>query len=301
MDADQGTSSPAVAAETADGQRRFREELERIPTVSHEVYGSCLAPEYPSQLLIALGHLPVPTEPGVRVMERALIERARAAGLGGELGDLELLARLQHHGAATRLLDCSRNAFVALWFACRWEPGQDGVPIGFELGQNAVQLDTEMLRHGIDDLLAMASGRLLWWQPRGLSPRISAQQAVFVFGQTVDEPWGSIRLGTGGASLGGAGAIPGAALIFVSARLKAALNGIRWPLLGFSEESLFPDFDGFALAHGVGKPFPADFIMDTAGRPPPPAAPFASVLARGSRVDACLTPSPPPTMSSSST
>jgi hypothetical protein len=165
----------------------------------------------------------VPTEPGVRVMGRALIERPGAAGLGGELGDLELPARLQHHGAATRLLDCSRNPFVALWFACRWEPGQDGVLIGFELGQNAVHLHTEMLRHGIDDLLAMPSGRL------------------------------------------------------VSARLKAALNGIWWPLLGFSEESLFPDFDGFALAHGVGKPFPADFITDTAGRPRPPGAPFASV------------------------
>jgi hypothetical protein len=30
-------------------------------------------------------------------------------------------------------------------------------------------------------------------------------------------------------------------------------------LLGFSEESLFPDFDGFALAHGVDRPFPAEF------------------------------------------
>jgi hypothetical protein len=30
--------------------------------------------------------------------------------------------------------------------------------------------------------------------------------------------------------------------------------------VGFSEESLFPDFDGFALAHGIGKPFPAQFI-----------------------------------------
>jgi hypothetical protein len=29
----------------------------KIPTVSHELYGSCLAPTYPSQLLIALGHL----------------------------------------------------------------------------------------------------------------------------------------------------------------------------------------------------------------------------------------------------
>ena len=50
----------------------------------------------------------------------------------------------------------------------------------------------------------------------------------------------------------------------ISAKLKAALNGIWGPLLGFSEESLFPDFDGFALAHGVDKPFPAGFVMDTA-------------------------------------
>ena len=34
---------------------------------------------------------------------------------------------------------------------------------------------------------------------------------------------------------------------------------------GFSEESLSPDFDGFALAHSVDKPFPAGFVMDTAG------------------------------------
>jgi hypothetical protein len=284
-------ASPAV------DQRRFREELERIPTLDHEVYGSCLAPAYPSQLLIALGHLAslsigawrgqasidwgldpslvrryrrhhqdglgsAPAEAGLRAVEKALIERARAAGLGSDLGELELLARLQHHGAATRLLDCSRNAFVALWFACRWEPEHDGVLVGFELGENAVHLDTEMLRYGVDDLLAMASGRLLWWQPRSLSPRISAQQAVFVFGEVVDEPWGSIRLGQGHVSLGGIGAVPGAALVFVSAKLKTALNGIWEPLLGFSEESLFPDFDGFALAHGVDKPFPTDFVTD---------------------------------------
>jgi hypothetical protein len=291
---DEVTSSAAAGEDVTAGQRRFREELERIPTVNHEVYGSCLAPAYPSQLLIALGqlaNLPIgawrgqasvdwdldpslvrrcrqqargsgsaPTEAGLRAVEKALIERARAAGLGTDLGELELLARLQHHGAATRLLDCSRNAFVALWFACRWEPDKDGLLIGFELGENAVHLDTTMLRHGLDDLLAMASGRLLWWQPRSLSPRISAQQAVFVFGQVVDEPWGSIRLGTGSVSLGDAGAIPGAALILVSAKLKAALNGIWGPLLGFSEESLFPDFDGFALAHSVDKPFPQGFI-----------------------------------------
>jgi hypothetical protein len=72
-------------------------------------------------------------------------------------------------------------------------------------------------------------------------------------------------LGEVGVSLGGTGVIPGAALIFVSAKPKEALNGILGPLLGFSEESLSPDFDAFALAHGVDKPFPAEFIMDTVG------------------------------------
>jgi FRG domain len=171
--------------------------------------------------------------------------------------ELELLARLQHHGAATRLLDYSRNAFVALWFACRWEPERDGVLLGFELGDNAVHLATELLRHSVDELLAMAAGRLLWWQPRSLSPRISAQQAAFVFGETVDERWGSIRLGQGEVSLGETGAVPGAALILVSAELEASLNGIWSRLFGFSAESLFSDFDGFALANGVDRPLPA--------------------------------------------
>jgi hypothetical protein len=33
------------AALTAS-ERRFREELKQIPTVNHEVYGTCIAPTY---------------------------------------------------------------------------------------------------------------------------------------------------------------------------------------------------------------------------------------------------------------
>lgn len=36
-----------------------------------------------------------------------------------QLYDLELLADLQHHGAATCLIDFTRNTLVALWFACK--------------------------------------------------------------------------------------------------------------------------------------------------------------------------------------
>ena len=35
---------------------------------------------------------------------------------GRKLGDIELLAKLQHYGAATRLLDFSKNVLIALWF-----------------------------------------------------------------------------------------------------------------------------------------------------------------------------------------
>ena len=57
MHADEITSPASVSEEVAAGRRRFREELKQIPTLNHEVYGRCLAPAYPSQLLIALGQL----------------------------------------------------------------------------------------------------------------------------------------------------------------------------------------------------------------------------------------------------
>ena len=43
-----------------------------------------------------------------------------------QLYDLELLADLQHHGAATCLIDFTRNALVALWFACQKSDDADG-------------------------------------------------------------------------------------------------------------------------------------------------------------------------------
>ena len=58
-----------------------------------------------------------------------LIEPARTRGFGSESGrrlsDLELLAKLQHFGARTGLLDFTWGPLVALWFACK-NPSQDG-------------------------------------------------------------------------------------------------------------------------------------------------------------------------------
>jgi FRG domain len=276
---------------------RWRRLLQEIPEIEHDLWGRLLAPGDPAQLIILLGQLAALqigawrgqadagwkvhsslarryqsekawlgprfklTEENIRKTEKEVVERARSAGLGEDLCELELLARLQHHGAATRLLDCTRSAFVALWFACRSEPEKDGLLLGFRLQEHAVHLNTEMLRWDIDKLLTHAKGKLLWWQPRDLSRRISAQQAVFVFGPVVDEAWGSMRLGDGEIDVGDVGKVPGAALMLIPAGLKATLNATWSDLFGFTEESLFPDFDGFAQAHGVARRFPLDFPL----------------------------------------
>jgi hypothetical protein len=42
------------------------------------------------------------------------------------LSDLELLLELQHYGAATGLVDFSRDFLIALWFAAHDNKGKNG-------------------------------------------------------------------------------------------------------------------------------------------------------------------------------
>ncbi|MEG3133068.1 FRG domain-containing protein [Rouxiella sp. T17] len=71
----------------------------------------------------------------MRDYERELLPIACHQGYGYEngrkLSDFKLLAKLQHHGAATRLIDVSRNMLVALWFECRSKTDQTGILLGW--------------------------------------------------------------------------------------------------------------------------------------------------------------------------
>ncbi|MFC6469182.1 FRG domain-containing protein, partial [Gordonia humi] len=51
----------------------------------------------------------------------------RRLGIDGaqHLGDYEILARLRHHGALTRLVDCTTDPFIALWFLCSNDESRD--------------------------------------------------------------------------------------------------------------------------------------------------------------------------------
>ena len=59
-------------------------------------------------------------------VNKDLIKEARRQGHdqknGQQLSDLELLAELQHFRAATCLIDFTRSALVALWFAVSQTP-----------------------------------------------------------------------------------------------------------------------------------------------------------------------------------
>jgi len=217
-----------------------------------------------------------PGESEVQRLESALIERARRVGHDTDLSELELLARLRHHGAATRLLDATRNAFVALWFACRQQQDTAGILIGFGLrdSNDAIEVTTEMVKLSLREVLDVADGRLLWWQPRDVTPRIVTQHALIVLGTTdqilrasalrfapVDSDPIVSPSGNEFGSLGGA------ACILITPQLKRTLNTMWSSVFGFTDEVMFPDFDGFAHAHRETTEYPIDFGVTRSPRP----------------------------------
>ena len=103
---------------------------------------------------------------------------------GERLSDLELLAVLQHYGAATRLVDVTRNVLVALWFASepgtlqsRMGGGPDGVMFGVDISNCTLPETAE--RQSIRTL--RRNSGLVHWEPPPLEQRIRAQQGSFIF------------------------------------------------------------------------------------------------------------------------
>ena len=80
-----------------------------------------------------------------------LIEKARLLGHdqknGQRLSDLELLAELQHFGAATCLIDFTRNALVALWMACQQSTTKDANGKVFAVHSSHLLMIQALLHH----------------------------------------------------------------------------------------------------------------------------------------------------------
>ena len=197
--------------------------------------------------------------------ERLLLADAKNQGYGyhngRELSDLELLASLQHYGAATRLLDFSQSAYVALWFACREDPEETGIVFGMDTSTIRLIREPNLARADMSTILTSESRykpNIVRWEPPPLYRRISAQRSVFVISTCTNYGWGSIEIPDAFSS----DAYQGEDLfaIAISPRMKQEMS-TQWGLVfGFSTDSMFPDIAGFGQHHGPGSSFEWNFF-----------------------------------------
>ena len=171
---------------------------------------------------------------------------------GRQFKQLEMLAELQHHGAATCLIDFSYSAQIALWFAC----GQDSKtsqdcdsktlkdcensPNGkvfavYNQLPDFKKVKSNMLNNDIDFFLQdEETSPLYYWQPRQQNNRIIAQQSIFLFGRPEFDAYDEC--------------------VILADNKQDILTELK-QVSGITEAMLFPDFEKFAFLRREEKPY----------------------------------------------
>ena len=190
--------------------------------------------------------------------ETDLIQGARHAGHGRhegrDLSDLELMALLQHYGAATRLLDVSRNALVALWFSASAAPMREGLILGFSERPMALLKDQDHVGRPVAEVVqqVMANGqpeKVGHWTPPALSGRMAAQEAGLLLMPTIADARGTLGVFDWDDPM------PDVYAIAVSKPLKADFaEQCSKGVFGYRADMMFPDLAGFANYHSPSAP-----------------------------------------------
>ena len=163
--------------------------------------------------------------------------------------DLRCLALMQHHGAATRLLDFTKSPFVAAFFAL--ESAARDVAV-FALNTPALwhavpDFDISLTRSQIDPRVPgnferyFASNRmpLLWFgEPSVMDARLVAQSGLFVLPGVLDQPLDVILDGYGGSEQ-----LLTQFILPLDMRDEAMRALYR---MNVTYATLFPDLDGLA-------------------------------------------------------
>jgi hypothetical protein len=186
-----------------------------------------------------------PDEEDLVNYEKQLLRLADHRGFryqdGRRLPDFELLARLRHHGAATRLIDATRNALVGLWFCCSSLPKKAGLLVGVHTSYIS-GYEGEAETRDYDEVVAdLDEEQLKTWEPSPHSPRVAAQHSQFLYSALSAEKTGTLVLPEKKSVLA----------IAITPQLKAHSEKILSQVFDIRRLTLFPDFDGLSSSRGV--------------------------------------------------
>ncbi|MBO3697467.1 FRG domain-containing protein [Roseivirga sp. E12] len=183
----------------------------------------------------------------IRNYETRLLDYATHQGYryheGRDLSDFELLAKLQHHGAATRLIDFSCSALTALWFCVSSLPDDMGLLIGLNtryIGGGEKQVHN-LTYEEIISACDKYTNPSLWDSPSTTS-RISAQNAQFIYSKIGEHKAGSLMTFYEGDVN---------SFIPISPKLKVECSEILSNVYNIRKSTLFPDIDGFGAANAA--------------------------------------------------
>jgi len=228
--------------------------------------------------------------PAMRAHETEMLRQARMIGADNAqyMGDWEILARLRHHGAATRLIDCTTDPFVALWFlvdddspdgAGGTQRDHDGLLLALQRKQfEPIKRPYDRNYDGaFDDGREPAA--LIYTTPP-IDPRIAAQRGVFILHT---EPraateWPESELGPltypspqweknhakklaslcDGEDLAKRrgrmnSAFPDTIALVVPSQVKSILLEMLETNFGFTRATMFPDFAGMGEYYAVAR------------------------------------------------
>ncbi|MBA0195948.1 FRG domain-containing protein [Pectobacterium brasiliense] len=191
----------------------------------------------------------------MRDYERELLLNAQHQGYhfenGRTLSDFELLAKLQHHGAATRMIDVSRNILVALWFACDSMRDKTGLVFGLHYSAingfegrpdsrsyNQVFERKSDLSTDEDDF----NNDPTLWQPPVVTKRIAAQSAQFLYSRVSYDTSGSLSFRKDENLV---------RVIAITPEMKSKCLKILENTFDIRRLTLFPDIDGFCFSNSV--------------------------------------------------
>ena len=179
---------------------------------------------------------------------RVLLEEACNYGFDTSEGqrdsELQLISKLQHLGAATGLIDFTRDSLVALWFATAIPKGEQCpgkiIVVNFNDTKQFRKFSMPEDKETLSNVFPMTSGptaRQFYWEPRfkdEANNRILRQRSVFLIGHPTgpEVPTDKIALE-----------------IEIASDDKESIRRELESLFGVSEQSLYPDVYGFARAN----------------------------------------------------